>query len=66
MSRVNMFIHHLISLCHPPDSLKWVNGVRLHNSNKLDYTTVKFYQVISFLNCLKKVSENGVADMLPE
>lgn len=36
----------------------------LGNSNKLEDTVVKFYRVISRLNCLSKVYEMVVAEML--
>lgn len=38
----------------------------LDKPNKLDYTSVKVYRVISLLNCLGKVFEKLVADILAE
>lgn len=38
----------------------------LRKSNKVDYTGVKTYQVISFLNCLGKVYEKVVAEVLAD
>lgn len=45
---------------------KRVKEVLLSKPNNLYYTNVKAYIVISLLNCLGKVSEKVVADMLVE
>jgi hypothetical protein len=39
-------------------------GVTILKPGKLTYTTIKSYQVISLLNCLGKVMEKVVAEML--
>lgn len=45
---------------------KRTKGVMLRKTNKLDYTNIKAYQVISLLTCLEKVFKTVVAGMLAE
>lgn len=49
--------------CHLP-AWKTAKGVKLYKQNKIDYTVIKSYRVIRLLNCLGKVYEKVVADML--
>lgn len=51
-SRVTALIWQCIRLGYHPKPWKRVMGVMLCKPNKLDYTTVKSYHVISPLNCL--------------
>src|SRR5699024_4885584 len=48
---------------HPP-VWKVAKGILLRKPNKLDYTAVKTYRVISLLNCLGKVVEKIAADAI--
>jgi hypothetical protein len=43
---------------------KTAQGILLRKLDKSDYTQIKAYQVISLLNCLGKVVEKVVADMI--
>lgn len=45
---------------------KTAKEVMLHRRNKIDYTVVKFYWVISHLKCLGKVCEKVPAEMLAD
>lgn len=59
-------IGHCIRIGHRPKAWKRVKRVMLQKPNKLDYTTVKLYRVISFFICLWKVCEKVVAVLLAE
>lgn len=63
---VTILIQQYIRLDHHTRAWKKAKGVMLYKSNKLDFTTVNAYKVISLVNSLGKVCEKVVADMLVE
>lgn len=40
--------------------------IKLHKLNKIDYTVIKSYHVVSLLDWLSKVYEKVVVDMLAD
>lgn len=47
-----------------PTGMKVAEGILLQKQNKLDYSVVKTYRLISLLNCLGKMVEKISADAI--
>ena len=64
--RVVCLIRQSIKMGYHPYAWRTVKGILLRKPNKLDYTQVKSYRIISLLNCLGKVAEKVVAELIAE
>lgn len=64
--RVTTLVRQCIRIGYHPRAWKTAKAVKLRKPNKLDYTMVKLYYIISLLNCLRKMCEKVVADILSE
>ena len=62
--RITSLATQTLRLQYHPQEWKHARGVLIEKSNKRDHTLVKFYRVISLLNCLDKVVEKLVAEQL--
>lgn len=65
-NRITALIRQCIRQGHHPHAWRTAKGVLLRKPNKIDHSQVKSYRVISLLNCLGKVAEKVVADLLSE
>ncbi|KAI5786093.1 hypothetical protein FPQ18DRAFT_82519 [Pyronema domesticum] len=61
---VTTLIWSAICLGAHPWSWMIAKGITIPQPRKPTYTTIQSYRVISLLNCLGKVTENDVAEML--
>lgn len=63
--RIISLIRQCLRQGYHPYAWRTAKGV-LRKPNKIDYTQVKSYRVISLLNCLEKVAEKVVAELLAD
>ena len=64
--RITSLVQQTICLQYHPRSWRHAKGILMEKPNKRDRTLVKSYRVISLLNCLGKVVEKLVAEMLSQ
>lgn len=62
--RVTVLIRQCIKLGFHPHAWKTAKGVMLQKPNRINYTLVKSYQVITLLYCLGKVCKKVAAEIL--
>lgn len=59
-------IRQSINIGYHTYAWRTAKGILLRKPNKLDYTQVKSYRIISLLNCLGKVAEKVVAELITD
>ena len=64
VKQVIALVKQCVQLGIHPQVWKTAQGILLHKPDKPDYTQIKAYRVISLLNCLGKVVEKVVADII--
>lgn len=62
--RIFQPIRQCVRLGHHPHAWRTAKGILLRKPNKVDYTQVKSYRIISLLNSLGKVTEKVVAELI--
>lgn len=62
--RMTEMVKHAIRLGYHLQEWMRARGVLLEKGGKRDFTLVKFYRVISLLNCMGKVVEKVVGEQL--
>jgi hypothetical protein len=62
--QVIALVKQCVQLGIHPQVWKTARGILLCKPDKPDYTQIKAYQMISLLNCLEKVVEKVVADII--
>lgn len=64
--RITSLVQQTIRLQYHPRSWRHAKGILMQKPNKRDRILAKSYRVISLLNCLGKVVERLVAEMLSQ
>ncbi|KAI0998333.1 hypothetical protein K3495_g9862 [Podosphaera aphanis] len=65
-SRIVKLAQQCVRQGYHPYAWRTAKGILLRKPNKVDYTQVKSYRVINLLNCLCKVAEKVVAELLSD